>query len=347
MSGCSSGQEPVVDGTGQGPDGGVGAVVVSYRSATDLPACLEALAAARGVSDVVVVDNASDDGSAEVARATVARLAAGAAARLEVLALDRNTGFAGGCNRGLAALPASCRHVAFLNPDVRVEPECLERCAARLDREARLGGVAPRLVRPDGTTTDSLGQVVHRLTLEVRDLGYGTTGGLEPVERPVLAACGALAVLRRRALEAVAEEHGPWAEHFFCFWEDLELGWRLTRAGWPIVSVPDAVAVHARGAGAAPGSGPLRWRRPPELEACILSNRWMTLMRHLHLADLVLRLPVLLAWDTAAVLSGVLRRPRLAGLLLQRLPLVQREWRRRRLRGHHVAERPRLAELPC
>jgi hypothetical protein len=139
-------------------------------------------------------------------------------------------------------------------------------------------------------------------------------------------------VLRRRALEAVAGdgEDGPWAEHFFCFWEDLELGWRLTRAGWPIVSLPEAVAVHTRGAGAAPGRGPLRWRRPAELEACILSNRWMTLMRHLSLHDLIPRLPVLLAWDAAAVLVGVVRRPRLARLLLGRLPLIRQEWRRRR-----------------
>ena len=104
-------------------------------------------------------------------------------------------------------------------------------------------------------------------------------------------------MFRRSALESVAEDHGPWAQHFFCFWEDLELGWRLVNRGWRIHTVPEAVATHRRGGGAAAGSGPLRWRRPPELEACILTNRWMTLIRHLHPLDLAPRLPVLLLWD--------------------------------------------------
>jgi hypothetical protein len=104
---------------------------------------------------------------------------------------------------------------------------------------------------------------------------------------------------------------------------------------------PEAVARHGRGAGAAAGRGPLRWRRPPELEACVLTNRWMTLIRHLHPRDLVRRLPLLLSWDLALVSLGLLRRPRLAGRLRRRWPLVYREWR---LREH--TPRMRLAELP-
>jgi hypothetical protein len=157
----------------------------------------------------------------------------------------------------------------------------------------------------------------------------------------VLAACGALAVYRRAALEAVAEGDGPWAGHYFCFWEDLELGWRLTNRGFRVLAAPHAVAVHGRGAGAEAGQGPLRWRRPPELEACVLTNRWMTLIRHLHRADLARRLPVLLAFDLAMTSLGVARRPRLLGHLRRRLPLVYRELGRR----EHLP-RKRLSELP-
>ena len=133
-------------------------------------------------------------------------------------------------------------------------------------------------MRPDGTTVDSVGQVLNPLTLEVVDRGYGrppTDELLRPA--PVLAPCGALAVYRRQALASATDEHGPWAERYFCFWEDLELGWRLVNGGWRIRTCPEAVATHRRGAGADAGRGPLRWRRPPELEACIVSNRWMTL----------------------------------------------------------------------
>jgi GT2 family glycosyltransferase len=316
-------------------DAAIGAVVVSYQSADDLAACLEALLAADGVVSVVVVDNASTDGSVEVAHSF-------GDPRLRSIPLDHNTGFAGGCNRGFAALTDDVAWVAFVNPDVRVAPDCLARAATAAGGDASVVGVAPLLMRPDGDTVDSFGQVLSPTFLEVRDRGYGRAPNeVSLVRRDVLAPCGALALYRREALREVADHDGPWAEHFFCFWEDLELGWRLTNRGGRIVTAPDAVAVHGRGAGADSGRGPLRWRRPPELEACVLSNRWMTLARHLHIRDLVARLPVLLVYDLAMTGLSVARRPRLAGHLGRRLELVYREWGRR-----EQFPRKRLVELP-
>ncbi len=319
----------------EGVAGSLAAVVVSHASETDLPGCLGALVEASGVDRVVVVDNASPDRSVAVAQRDLGF-------RGSVLALDHNAGFAGGCNTGFQAVSAAAEFVAFLNPDVAVAPDCLARSAEHLAAHPELAGVAPRLMRPDGTTVDSVGQVLHPVILEVRDRGYGrplTDELLEP--RPVLAACGALAVFRRSALVAVAGSAGPFAEHYFCFWEDLELGWRLNNAGWRIETLLDAVAVHGRGAGAQAGRGRLRWRRPVELEACILTNRWMTLIRHLHPLDLAPRLPALAAWDLSLVLAGMVRRPRLLAAVRDRLGLVRAEWCRRRDRP-----RRRLAELP-
>ncbi len=324
---------------GRVPDRGgvsqVGAVVVSHQSAEFLDDCLEALLAADGVAEVVVVDNDSTDGSPEVVRSRDDP-------RVRLVEPGYNTGFAGGCNRGFEALSADLPWVAFVNPDVVVTPQCLRVAVGAVNDIPDVAGVAPRLMRPDGHTVDSLGQVLNPRTLEVLDLGYG-----EPIERvsleptDVLAACGALAVYRRAALNRVAEGDGPWAEHFFCFWEDLELGWRLTNRGWRVVSVPEAVAVHGRGAGAAAGEGPLRWRRPAELEACILSNRWMTLLRHLDRRDLLRRLPLLLPWDLGMTALGVIRRPALAAHLKRRMGLVYREFGRR----EQYPRRP-LSELP-
>ena len=313
----------------------VSVVVVSFNSADELPLCLESLAAADGVAKVIVVDNASTDDSRDV----VSRLADG---RVDLLALDDNTGFAGGCNRGFAAVADDCEIVAFVNPDVAVAPDCLRLAAETLAAETSLAGVAPRLMRGDGVTVDSVGQILHPLTLEVRDRGYGrelTPELLRP--RPVLAACGALAVFRRDALIAVSEGSGPFAEEFFCFWEDLELGWRLVNAGFRISSLPDAVAVHGRGAGASDGRGPLRWRRPVELEACVVTNRWMTLLRHLDTLDLALRLPLLLGWDSVMTTLSVVRRPKLLAAIARRWRLVISEWRSRNRRP-----RRRLADLP-
>ena len=313
----------------------VGVVVVSYQSAELLEDCLDALLAAHGVAEIVVVDNDSTDGSPDLVRSMNDP-------KLRLVEPGYNTGFAGGCNRGFEVLSLDLPWVAFVNPDVAVMPECLRVAIDAADGVPDVAGVAPRLMRPDGRTVDSLGQVLNPRTLEVVDRGYGQALEELSLERTdVLAACGALAVYRREALDLVSEGDGPWAEHFFCFWEDLELGWRLTNRGWRVVSVPEAVAVHGRGAGAAAGEGPLRWRRPPELEACILSNRWMTLLRHLDRRDLVRRLPTLLPWDFGMTLLGMIRRPSLATHLRRRMGLVYRELGRR-----EQFPRRRLSELP-
>lgn len=317
------------------PADDIGVVVVTFNSAADLPACLGALVAARGVRRIVVVDNASRDASREIARACHD-------ARVELVGLNENTGFAGGCNRGFAALP-DCEFVVSCNPDVVIERNTLARAVDALRGDPELGAIAPRLMRPDGRTVDSTGQVLSALSLEVCDRGYGqvvTSELLEPTD--VLAPCGALAVFRRQALEDIAEAGGPWAESFFCFWEDLEIGWRLARAGWRSRSLPEAVATHRRGAGAAEGRGPLRWRRSAFLEACILSNRWVTLVRHLNTVDLLVRLPLLLVWDLGLVVLAAVRRPIVARHLGRRLPMVMAAWRSRR-RGD---VRPRLSNLP-
>jgi GT2 family glycosyltransferase len=312
----------------------IGVAVVSFNSADDLGGCLEALLAAAGVGAVVVVDNASEDRSREVVRGFDDP-------RLRLVAEATNRGFAGGCNRGYRELADGHHWLAFLNPDVVVAPDCFQNAVEMMAADEMLGGVAPLLMRRDGETVDSVGQELRPLTLEVADRGYGRPLSDDLLgSRAVLAACGALAVFRTSALADVVDTHGPWAEHYFCFWEDLEIGWRLRNHGWLVASCPRAVATHRRGAGADEGRGPLRWRRSSGLEACILSNRWMTLARHLHVLDLLPRLPLLLVWDGLLAAAGAVRRPSLIGHLRSRWPMVRSEWRERS-RFH----RRRLREL--
>ena len=309
------------------------AVVISFNSAEDLPGCIQSLAADAQVARILVLDNASGDDSAAIARS------AGA----EVLALDENTGFAGGCNAGFAELAPSFEFLAFLNPDIRVTPGCLSKCIQSLREQPEAAGVAPLLLRPGGELIDSAGQCLKPRKLEVEDRGYGRPlEGFPLHPQPVLAACGALAVFRTAALMEAVEAEGPWAQPYFCFWEDLELGWRLNNLGWKILFEPEAQAIHGRGAGASKGGGPLRWRRSPYLEACILTNRWMTLIRHLHGRDFLRKLPSLLIWDGLVMGAGILRRPALIAHLFRRWPLIRREFKERKGRS-----RRRLEKYPC
>jgi GT2 family glycosyltransferase len=147
-------------------------------------------------------------------------------------------------------------------------------------------------------------------------------------------------VYRHSALAAAAVAGAVFPEEFFAFWEDLDLGWRVSNAGWSVRYEPTAIAFHRRGATAAPGRGPLTLRRPPRLIACILANRWATLLRNLHAVDFARRLPVLLPVDVAMVSLVILLRPSVLPALLHEVPRLRLAWRQRR-----ELSRLRLAEL--
>ena len=301
-----------------------GAVVVNFNGGEDLPLCLAALRAQTVTVEVVLVDCASGDGT----RALAERPPTG----VRGLPLAENAGYAGGCAAGLEALDPAAEVVGFFNPDCVPAPEFFAVCLDVFARRPEAGGVAARLERPGGEVLDSCGQVLTPLLLRVRDRGYdGPAVGRFAEPATVLAACGAAMVYRRAALAAAAVAGEVFPADYFAFWEDLDLGWRVSAAGWPVVYEPRAVATHRRGATAAPGAGRLIFRRTPELAAAVIANRWATLVRNLHPVDFWLRLPVLLPGEVAMLIWVLLRRPRVLGRLRAALPRVRRAAAQRRL----------------
>jgi hypothetical protein len=301
-----------------------GAVVVNFNGGADVHVCLAALQAQTVPVEVVLVDCASTDGT----RALAEQPPPG----VRGLSLPTNVGYAGGCAAGLSLLDPAVEMVGFFNPDCFPAPSYFAACGELLAREPKVGGIAGRLLRPGGSTLDSCGQVLTPFLLRVRDRGYGTpaSGSFETRER-VLSACGAGMVYRRTALAAAAVEGEVFPGDFFAFWEDLDLGWRVSNAGWRVIYEPQAVATHRRGATAAPGRGRLIFRRTPEVAAGILANRWATLLRNLHLVDFFVRLPVLLTGEVVMLTVLALRHPGFLPALRAALPRVRRAARQRRL----------------
>lgn len=209
-------------------------ILVTWRGAGHVGACLDALAAQRRAHHVLVIDNASDDGTADVIAAH--------ALSPEVLRLPRNTGYAGGIAAGCARARTSL--VAWLNDDARPEPGWLAALEDAL--EADVGAVAATLVDSTGTVRSAGGALTGQ--------GYGadTTA---PVREP-FAFCGGAALLRTDALRAV----GGVPERFFCYYEDTDTAWRLRLAGWRVTHTDGAVAAHLHGASTRLGSAAFhRW----------------------------------------------------------------------------------------
>ncbi len=225
----------------------VSAVVVSYRSAAFLPACLAGLReAAPGRSlETILVDNASPDGAPEL----VKRIAP----RVRLVENPVNRGFAAAANQG--AREAGGRFLLFLNPDARPAAGALEVLLQALVARPQAGLAAPRLVFPDGSPQLSawpepgllalaVEALLQRPLAPLRGLGRGAGTGRGPVVVPCLS--GACLLVERELFQAV----GGFDERFFLYHEDWDLCLRARSAGRLCLLVPSVTAVHALGASA-------------------------------------------------------------------------------------------------
>jgi GT2 family glycosyltransferase len=205
--------------------------IVNTNSRDLLLACLESLSAAD--TEIVVLDNASEDGSVEAVRERFPHV--------RLIPQSYRAGFA--VNHNTVMRATSGRYVYVLNEDTTADDWQLERLVAHLDANPRVAALGPRLVYPDGSLQDSAWRFPTPL---VSVLGLATLGraGVKQsrgdVPRRVDWVTGAALLLRREALEEV----GLFDETFFLYSEEVDLQVRLRHAGWEVHYVPQATVVH-------------------------------------------------------------------------------------------------------
>lgn len=234
----------------------VSIILVAYNVAPDLPLSLASARDQRGVeSEILVVDNASSDGSASMARDV--------GPDVRVLELPENVGFAAGMNAGIEA--SRGRYVLSLNPDCRLDPDYAATLVRALDADPRAGSASGRIYRAEGpalTPTDLLDSAGIVFTASGRHFDRGSglpAAGRFLRDEPVFGTTGAAGFYRREALESARISTGYFDSDFFLYREDADLAWRLRRLGWTCLYVPEAVAYHRR------ANLPERRRRMPAL----------------------------------------------------------------------------------
>ena len=224
--------------------------VVSWNTRALLRLCLHSFAAdvEAGRAQVWVVDNASEDGSAEMVRTEFPGV--------ELVASAENLGFGSAVN--LVAERTRSDWIAPANADVELAPGALEALLTAGQRHPESGALAPRLVLPDGSTQHSVYPLptlgftllfnlgLHRLSRRLADrlclVGFWNPDRPREVGWPV----GAFLLVRRTAWDEV----GGFDPLQWMYAEDLDLGWRLARAGWRRRYEPRAVVHHAESAAA-------------------------------------------------------------------------------------------------
>ncbi len=280
----------------------VGVPVISTNEGELLRDALPPVLAQEDV-EVVVIDNASTDSTAEVARELGVRC----------VRLEERHSFGRAMNRAVRSVDTEA--VLFVQPDCFLSPGLVAAAAAHLE-DRTVGSVAPKLVRTEGPREE---QHLDAIDTAGMSLDRRRKNGLVGHGRPALAfdtlaeafgADGAVALYRRAALEDAAVDGQIFDEDLVMFrdgvpadWaSDADLAWRVRLLGWRCVYEPAAVAHHIR------RYSPSTRGRVPEWQRMVqFRNRYLMMAKNDPLASLVRDLPRILVYELLAFGHVLLR----------------------------------------
>jgi GT2 family glycosyltransferase len=237
----------------------VSVIVVNWNTLGLLRDCLRSIEAQKSnlSCDVIVVDNGSTDGSADMVEAEFPNV--------HLIRNQVNRGYAPGNNQGLAV--AGGRYALLLNSDTVLLDSAIEKSVAFAESHPEAAVVGCRTIYPDGRLQHncllfpSLLNLALSLTYLARLFPRNRFFGRARLTwwdyespREVDAVAGCFMLVRRCAIDEV----GPMSESFFMYCEEFEWCWRFRRAGWRVVYTPDAVIVHLVAASSAQCASEMR-----------------------------------------------------------------------------------------
>jgi GT2 family glycosyltransferase len=222
----------------------VSILITTYNSSLYLQRCLDSITAQTYTPlEVVIIDNASSDGTREILE--------GHTDLAKVIYNDRNTGFAAAQNQAMRT--AGGQWFLSLNPDVVLNPTFVEEIVQAGELDSRVGAVSGKLLRWHPQSKPEFSAIVDStgiyFTPSLRHLDRGaeeTDCGQYNRLEYVFGATGAAALYRRKMVEDISVEGEFFDEQFFAYREDADLAWRAQVMGWKCLYTPRAVAWHVR-----------------------------------------------------------------------------------------------------
>ena len=248
-------------------------VIVNYNDREAILLCLESvLGLLPSDCEVIVVDNASSDGSGPAIRA--------AFPQIPLVCATVNGGFGAGCNLG--ARKAAGTYLVFLNPDTTVAPNWLGSLLAPLEARQHTGLTTARILLANGLADGSQRINVCGINVHISGLclmrGMGMPADALTKPEPVASASGAAFAVRKDLFDRL----GGFDEEMFLYMEDVDLSCRARLAGWECEYVPSSVVYHDYSLKLRPG-------RIFQQER----NRYLMLLKTLRWPTLLLMLPAL------------------------------------------------------
>lgn len=258
-------------------------LVLSVDEAERLETCLPA-AARQGADEVVVIDNACVDATEEVAREYA-----------RTVRLDERRTYAAAMNAGLRAV-GDADAVLLLNADCILEDGALAALVEHLERDARVGAVAPKLVRDaDAGRIDAAGMYLDRRRKN-NVAGHNAGAHEHATAGEVFGPDGACGLWRRATLDDCAPDGEVFDETLELWASDADLAWRARVLGWRAMYEPRALGTHVRFF-----SPSTRGSVPAEHRCLQFRNRLLMIAKNDRLADVARDLPHLLLYEVLAL----------------------------------------------
>jgi len=289
--------------------------IVTWNSRPYLKTCLDSVINSNYKDwSLLIIDNGSRDGTVEFIRTDYPNIS--------LLENRQNLGFARAHNQGIQI--SDSEYVLVLNPDVILTTDFLEKIVNGLTERPDFGSAIGKILKfnfhdddlrePVLTKTiDSTGLVIQRnRRFTNRGEGESDAGQYDKVH-DVFGPSGAVALYRRSAMADVRLKDEYFDEDFFAYKEDIDLAWRLQKAGWRSVYLPSAVAYHHREAKQAENITALkreRRNRSRFINSYSYKNHLLTLIKNEKLSDFLKDAPWILFFELRKLIFIIVYEPK-------------------------------------
>ena len=237
--------------------------------------------------EVILVDNASTDGSVEMARSNFPNA--------RIVENTINLLVAKAYNQGIAA--SNGEYVICINNDVFLSNDYIEKTLPKFEIDSKIGSVSGKLLNPHTGRIDSAGQFLTAAR-QAHERGYKQKDRNLFKEGYIWGVTGACLLCKKEMLDDIKINNEYFDEEYRAYLEDLDLNWRAYNAGWRSYFTPDAAAYHLRGSTGWRNRG--RWgylNLSDEFKFQLIKNRYATIIKNETLSGFITHIPFIFLYD--------------------------------------------------
>ncbi len=305
----------------------VSVIIVTWNSERFIEECLHSiLGQSHEAVEVILSDNRSTDATVAIVKKRFPSV--------QIMENAENLGYCRANN--LSLKKAAGEYLLFVNSDVILERDYVEKALQGFQKGERIGMVSGKILRFDRKTIDSTGQFLARSRKTI-ERGYGRKDdGRFDSEGHIFSVCGAAAFYRKQMIDEISYENGElFDEDFFSFHEDIDVGWRAHLMGWKGYYTPKALAYHFRG-GTGSHSGETRFfqisSRSRFLKYHIVKNRYLSMIKNETLSSYLFNFPFIVARDAALFFYLLGSSPSVFRLLFKNRHLFRKAFKKKTFR---------------